>query len=57
MLFIFYLLLEDYHCTIVAVTGRGGYVMRKLCFDVHIEDYYTLSDSGLCLETTVLFLK
>lgn len=47
-------MLEDNHCTVVIVAGTGGFVMRKLYFDIRIEDYYSLSDSDLCLETIVV---
>ena len=36
------------------VVGIGGFVMRKLYFDIHVEDNSSLSDSDLCLETIVV---
>lgn len=47
-------MLEDNHCTVVIAAGIGDFVMRKLYFDIHIEDYYSLSDCDLCLETIVV---
>ena len=36
------------------MAGIGGFVMRKLYFDIRVEDYYSLSDSDLFLETIMV---